>query len=182
MAEKAVVLTGLKETLKALESFDKEAVRSFNKVLNSELSNAKKEAQGLVSSAPPLSGWSTTPAANPRSRGGAGWPAWDQSVIKAGISSSKAERKVRRDYTTSAGALINRSATGAIYEVAGRKNRNAGKNNFLSNLKSKDSPFMPSRLIWNVVDRNRERIVDNVSKALDEAKAKLQKNLQKERG
>ena len=32
MAEKAVVLTGLKETLKALESFDKEAVRSFNKI------------------------------------------------------------------------------------------------------------------------------------------------------
>ena len=180
MAEKAVVLTGLKETLKALESFDKEAVRSFNKVLNGELSNAKKEAQGLVSSAPPLSGWSTTPAANPRSRGGAGWPAWDQSVIKAGISSSKAERKVRRDYTTSAGALINRSAQGVIYELAGRKNKSPGKNKFISNLDKQT--FAPSRLIWKIVDRDREKIERNVEQALNNAKSALQKNLEKERG
>ena len=102
MAKNAVVLTGLKETLKALESFDKQAVQDFTKVINTELGNAKRDAQALVSSDPPLSGWVTTPAANPRSRGGAGWPAWDQSVIKSGISVSKAERKVRRDYTTSA--------------------------------------------------------------------------------
>jgi hypothetical protein len=182
MAKDAIVLTGLKETLKALESFDKQAVRDFTKVINSELGSAKKEAQALVSSDPPLSGWSTTPPAKPRSRGGAGWPAWDQSVIKSGISVSKSEGKVRRDYTTSAGALKNKSAAGVIYEIAGRKNKNAGKNKFISNLSSKDNPFMPSRLIWHVVDKNRSRIVTNVAKALDDAKAKLQKNLEKERG
>jgi hypothetical protein len=52
-----------------------------------------------------LSGWATQPARNPRTRGGAGWPAWDQSIIRKGISSSKAEGKVRKDYTTSAGSL-----------------------------------------------------------------------------
>ena len=182
MAKDAIVLTGLKETLKALESFDKQAVRDFNKVLNNELGSAKKEAQSLVSSDPPLSGWATTPPANPRSRGGAGWPAWDQSVIKSGISVSKAEGKVRRDYTTSAGALKNKSAAGIIYEIAGRKNKNAGKNKFISNLSSKDNPFMPSRLVWHVVDKNRQRIVDNVNKAFNDVKSQLQKNLEKERG
>ena len=181
MAKDVIVLTGVKETLKALESFDKQAVRNFNKVLNNELGSAKKEAQGLVSSTPPLSGWSTTPAVKPRTRGGAGWPAWDQSIIKSGISVSKAEGKVRRDYTTSAGALKNKSAAGVIYEIAGRKNKSAGKNGFLSNLHDKDSPFMPSRLIWHVVDKNRAKIVENVSKAFDDVKAQLQRNLEKER-
>jgi hypothetical protein len=180
MAKDAIVLTGIKETLKALESFDKQAVRDFTKVINRELGNAKKDAQGLVSSEPPLSGWSTTPPAKPRSRGGAGWPAWDQSVVKAGITVSKAERKVRRDYTTSAGALINRSATGVIYELAGRSNKSPGKNKFISNLENK--AFSASRLIWKIVDRDRDKIERNVSQALNDAKAKLQKNLEKERG
>ena len=180
MAKDAIVLTGLKETLKALESFDKQAVRDFTKVINNELSAAKKDAQGLVSSDPPLSGWVTTPAANPRSRNSAGWPAWDQSIIKAGISVSKAERKVRKDYTTSAGALINRSAAGVIYELAGRVNKTCGKNKFISNLNN--NTFNASRLVWKVVDKDKEKIERNVEAALNDAKATLQKNLEKERG
>jgi hypothetical protein len=176
MSENVIVLTGIKETLKALESFDKNAVRNFNSVINKELSEAKKEAKSLVTDTPPLSGWSTQPAAKPRSRGGAGWPAWDQSVIKAGISSSKAEGKVRKDYTTSAGALKNRSAAGVIYEIAGRINKASG---FVKNLDKET--FKPSRLIWKVVDKRKDDIEQNVAKALDDAKATLQKNLEKER-
>ena len=179
MAQNAIVLTGLKQTLDALESFDKQAVRDFTTLINRELSTAKKDAQNLVSGTPPLSGWSTKPAANPRTRGGAGWPAWDQSVIKGGIKSSRAERKVRKDYTTSAGALINKSAAGMIFELAGKTNKSAGKNKFISNLN--DETFSPSRLIWKIVDRDREKIERNVSQALEVAKSKLQRNLEKER-
>jgi hypothetical protein len=178
MSKDVVVLTGVKETLQALEKFDKDAVKSFNKVINSELRNAKKDAQGFVKADAPLSGWSTQPARNPRSRGGAGWPAWDQSVIKAGISSSKAEGKVRRDYTTSAGALKNRSAAGVIYELAGRSNRGTGT--FISNLEKQES--QASRLVWKSVDKNKDRIVNNVEKAFNQVKTHLQKNLEKERG
>ena len=178
MSKDAIVLTGLKETLKALEQFDKGAVKEFNKVINSELRKAKQDAQGFVSSTPPLSGWNTQPARNPRSRGGAGWPQWDQSIIKAGISTSKAERKVSKDYTTSAGALKNISAQGVIYELAGRKNKSAGKNKFISNLEKQDGNA--SRLIWKSVDKNKDRIVRNVFDALEKAKATLKQNLNKE--
>jgi hypothetical protein len=178
MSKDAIVLTGVKETLKALEKFDKDAVKSFNKIINSELKNAKKDAQGFVKADAPLSGWSTQPARNPRSRGGAGWPAWDQSVIKAGITSTKAEGKVRNDYTTSAGALKNRSAAGVIYELAGRLNKGTGT--FISNLEKKES--QASRLIWKSVDKNKDRIVNNVEKAFNNVKTQLQKNLEKERG
>jgi hypothetical protein len=180
MSERPIVLTGVKETQQALEKFDKDAVKKFNKLVNSELASAKKDAQGFVKSESPLSGWNTQPARNPRSRGGAGWPAWDQSVVKSGISVSKAERKVRKDYTTSAGALKNRSAAGVIFELAGRSNLTSGKNGFISNLEGKVGNA--SRLIWRSVDKNKDRIEKNVSNALDDLKLKLQKNLEKERG
>jgi hypothetical protein len=180
MSKDAIVLTGVKDTLKALEKFDKDAVKSFNKVINSELKIAKQDAQGFVKADAPLSGWSTQPARNPRSRNGAGWPAWDQSIIKAGISSSKAEGKVSRSkgYTTSAGALKNKSAAGVIYELAGRSNRGTGT--FISNLEKKES--QASRLVWKSVDKNKDRIVNNVERAFNDVKSKLQKNLVKERG
>lgn len=178
MSKDAIVLTGVKETLKALEKFDKDAVKNFNKVINSELRNAKKDAQGFVKADAPLSGWSTQPARNPRTRNGAGWPAWDQSVIRAGISSSKAEGKVRRDYTTSAGALKNRSAAGVIYELSGRSNKGTGT--FISNLEKEES--QASRLIWKSVDKNKDRIINNVERAFNDVKTILQKNLEKERG
>jgi hypothetical protein len=178
MAKDAIVLVGVKETLKALQDFDKDAVKGFTKVINSELAGAKKDAQGFVKSDPPLSGWNTQPARSPRSRGGAGWPAWDQSIIKAGITSTKAEGKVRRDYTTSAGALKNRSAAGVIYELAGRTNRGTGT--FIKNLEG--SVGNASRLIWKSVDKNKDKIEQNVSKALEDAKSQLKKNLNMRRG
>ena len=176
MSKDAIVLTGVKETLKALGSFDKQAVKEFTKVINSELSVAKKDAQGFVAGAPPLSGWNTQPPKKPRTRGGAGWPAWDQSVIRQGISSTKAEGKVRKDYTTSAGALKNKSAAGVIYELAGRTNRSG---RFISNLEKRES--QASRLIWKSVDKNKDRIIKNVFSAFGDVKSKLQKNLDKER-
>jgi hypothetical protein len=177
MSEKAIVLTGVKETLQALQDFDKDAVKRFTKVINSELKSAKQDAQSYVNPEPPLSGWSTQPARNPRSRGGAGWPAWDQSIIRQGISSTKAEGKVRADYTTSAGALKNRSAAGVIYELAGRKNK--GKGTFNKNLTGKDDKA--SRLIWKSVDKNKDRIEKNIFEALEKAKATLRVNLNRKK-
>jgi len=177
MSEKSIVLTGVKETLKALQDFDKDAVKKFTKVINSELKSAKQDAQSYVDPEPPLSGWSTQPARNPRSRNGAGWPAWDQSIIKQGISSTKAEGKVRADYTTSAGALKNRSAAGVIYELAGRKNK--GKGTFNKNLTGKDDKA--SRLIWKSVDKNKDRIEKNIFEALEKAKATLRVNLNRKK-
>lgn len=172
MSENVIVLTGIKETVQALQQFDKDSVKQFNKLVNSELNIAKKEAHGFVKSEPPLSGWNTQPARNPRTRGGAGWPAWDQSVVRSGITVTKAERKVRRDYTTNAGALKNRSAAGVIYELAGRTNR---QGNFIKNIEGKVGSA--SRLVWKAVDNNRPRIERNVANALNDLKAKLQRNL-----
>jgi hypothetical protein len=180
MADQIVVFTGIKETLDALAAFDKDAVKRFNKVINDELSSAQSSARGFVPLDPPMSGWRTTDAAKPTStRGGKGWPGWNAGAIQAGIVKTKAQGKVRGDYTTSAGALKNNSAAGAIFEVAGRLP--GSKNSSFVQALLKNGHGKASRLIWRVVDKDAEKIQANVANALDEAKALLQKHLETER-
>lgn len=190
MADEVIVLTGIKETLDALKQFDKDAVKRFNKVINNELAGAERDAKALISAVAgynsdntPMSGWRKVDAARGRTRGGAGWPGWDTSVIQKGIVKTKAQGKVRKDYTTSAGALLNKSAAGAIFEIAGRKtNATAGRTSSAQFLRTLGNRFgKASRVVWRVVDKDRARIEANVSKALDEAKAELQKHLNRER-
>jgi len=197
MAQNAVILVGVKETITALKEFDKKAVSQFRKVLNTELRQAENAAKQIAIAASvhgagggaPMSGWRTTPSKNPRRRKGnkndKGFPAWDVGEVVAGISSSKAKGKVRGDYTTSAGALINESAAGKIFELAGRKkgkstvSTDAGSGEqfkrTLSNRYEK-----ASRLIWRIVDRDKAKIEKNVEQAYEIAKATLQKALEQQ--
>ena len=185
MAEEVIVLSGIKETLDALKEFDKDAVKRFNKVINNELRGAERDAKGLISEEPPMSGWSKSDAAKPRktTRGGAGWPGWNAGEIKSKITKTKAEGKVRGDYTTSAGALLNKSAAGAIFETAGRKSKagfgGGSSQQFLRTIGNRFGKA--SRVVWRVVDKDRARIEENVARALEQAKTDLQKHLQGER-
>jgi hypothetical protein len=187
MADEVVVLTGIKETLDALAAFDKDAVKRFNKVINDELSAAESDARNSVDlitnqkTETPMSGWRDTDALNPtKTRGGAGWPGWDRSTVKAGIKKTKAQGKVRADYTTSAGALVNESAAGAIFEIAGRLTPGTGTGvSFINTLTERFGKA--SRTIWRTVDKDKPRIEANVARALEEAKAELQHHLNKER-
>jgi len=190
MAEQTdvIVFSGIKETLDALKEFDKDAVKRFNKVINTELAGAERDAKDIVSAVgnSPMSGWRTKDPARPRAstRGGAGWPGWNVGVIQAGIRKTKAEGKARKgDYTTSAGALLNKSAAGAIFEVAGRKTKatvaRTGSAQFLRTLSARFGKA--SRVVWRVVDKDRKRIENNVAKAYEEAQAILQKHLNRER-
>lgn len=191
MAEEVVVLTGIKETLDALKEFDKDAVKRFNKVINTELGNAESSARTMVSrinnsqgTGTPMSGWRQGNAAKPTStRGGAGWPGFNPADVAAGITKTKAQGRTRGDYTTSAGALRNSSAAGAIFEVAGRKSKGSADRTssaqFLRNLSARFGKA--SRLIWNVVDRDKERIERNVAQALEEAKKELNSHLNQQK-
>jgi len=180
--ESDIILVGIEDTLTALKAFDKKAVKNFNAVINSVLSDAERAARGFVKSDPPMRGWKTSEPLKPKptTRGGAGWPAYNQGVIQQGIRKTKAQGKVRKDYTTSAGALINESAAGAIIEVAGRKSGGTGSGiQFITNLT--DEIKNPSRLIWRSVDERKKSAQVKTLAALDEAKAILQSNLDRER-
>jgi hypothetical protein len=184
MAEEVIVLTGIKETLDALKSFDKDAVKRFNKVINNELAGAERDARNLISEEAPMSGWRKSDAARGKTRGGEGWPGWNAGEIRSKITKTKSQGKVRRgDYTTSAGALLNKSAAGSIFEVAGRKTKaTAGRTSSAQFLRNLGNRFgKASRVVWRVVDKDRSRIEANVARALEDAKAELQKHLNRER-
>jgi hypothetical protein len=187
MADDVIVLTGIKETLDALKEFDKDAVKRFNKVINTELAGAQRDARNIITDEPPMSGWRKEDAAKGRTRGGQGWPGWNAGEIKSKITKTKAQGKVRKgDYTTSAGALLNKSAAGAIFEIAGRQASGTKKmfaqtssGQFLRTLENRFKKA--SRVVWRVVDKDRARIEANVNRALEDAKAQLQRVLNRER-
>jgi hypothetical protein len=185
MANDVIVLTGIKETLDALKEFDKDAVKRFNKVINTELAGAQRDAKNLISDQPPMSGWRKADAAKPtKTRGGAGWPGWNAGEIQSKITKTRAEGKVRKgDFTTSAGALLNKSAAGSIFEVAGRKTKagfgGGSGQQFLRTLGNRFGKA--SRVVWRVVDKDRSKIQANVARALNEAEKQLQRELNRER-
>ena len=183
MANEVVAISGIKETTAALKKFDKDAARRLNKVINDELRLAENNAKDQIPDKPPMSGWRTTAPQNPRksTRGGQGWPAWDPQAIRQGIVKTRSEGRVRSDYTTSAGALKNKTASGVIFEVAGR--RSAGEGSGRQLIGNVNSRFRKaSRGIWAVIDRDRPRIYANIRSAMDDAQKTLQANLNKEKG
>jgi hypothetical protein len=164
--------------MKDLKKFDKDAVTKFYHSINKALALAKNEARSYIPDEPPLSGWSKTVSNKPRMsvRGGRGFPAWEPGRMRAGVVASRAQGKVRKkDYTTSAGALINKTPAGAIFELAGRKpggGRTASGTAFKKILSDRNAPA--SRVVWRAVDRNRDKIEKDFARALLEAEKTLQ--------
>ena len=183
MANDVVVISGIKETTAALKKFDKDAARRLNKVINDELRRAEGDAKDQIPDKPPMSGWRTVAATKPRKgvRGGQGWPAWDPQAIRQGIVKTRSEGRVRSDYTTSAGALFNKTASGVIFEIAGRRTPGQETGRQLITV-MEDRFSKASRGIWAVIDRDRPRILANVRAAMNDAEKTLQANLNKEKG
>jgi len=187
---KEIVLTGLKETLAGLKKLNPEAQKKFSKIINSELRKLKKEAQNIIIQASksgdlqnaPLSHWKTSEHdQRPRGKNEARpFPIWDVGEIVAGITTSKASMKMRKNYTTNAGALINGSAGGRVFELAGMgKRRTSTKRSsaaFKRNLTARfgDAP----RVAFKVVDAHRDEVIAKIEDALDQAKEELQKALE----
>jgi hypothetical protein len=181
MADETVVISGIKETIESLKKFDKDAARRLNKVINDELALAEGAARAKIKDEPPMSGWRTVPAAKGRVRGGQGWPAWEPTAIRQGIKKTRVEGKVRSDYTTSAGALVQKTAAGAIWEVAGRRSGGSGTGRNMIGVLN-DRFKGASRGIWAVVDKDADKIRTNVRKAIEDAQKLLKANLNKEKG
>lgn len=192
MVNEKVILVGLRETTAGLKEFDKSALRKFNKVINKELRIMKQEAIKIATEASthgeyqnaPLSGWQTTQKVNQPLRKGQKrpFPIWDTAEVLSNISTSKREGKVRKDYTTSAGALINASAAGRIFELAGSgkgsRNPGARSESFKKNLTNRFGKT--GRLVFRALDNNSREYLKNISEALEQAKRDLQTAMEKQ--
>lgn len=132
----SVKLDGVKETLRALRKFDPELLKEMNKEIKGVMIPIRDKARGYAPTAAPggLYNWDegkyTTKitARNSAFRNISDdgsrrrFPLYQAETVRKGIYYSQAPSKRNKNGWSSQYIVANASASGAIYETAGRKN------------------------------------------------------------
>ena len=110
-------VTGALELRKALKKLSPELAKESQKEISGLLRSITNKAKGFVPSEAPLSGWGNAVGV---------WQnrVYDANDIKRGITFSASPSKPNKRGFRSIATIYNKSAAGAIYETAGRKNPN----------------------------------------------------------
>lgn len=103
------------ELRKALKEYTPDLAKQTQKEIAGHLRKVVHRARGFVPAQSPLSGWAN-------SVGEWEYRAFDADVIRKGINYSATPSKPNRRGFRSLATIFNKSAAGAIYETAGRKN------------------------------------------------------------
>jgi hypothetical protein len=118
-----VEVRGLKEARKALQSFSPDLNKNLTKEIRSFLSPVVNSAKGDITTE--LSGWSASGTAKAfKASGkaeGKGFPKFNKAFARSGIKISFTPTKPNRSGFVSLIRVVNLTASGAIYETAGRK-------------------------------------------------------------
>lgn len=122
----AVKIEGNTDFRKALRQFTPDLEKNLNDEMAAGLKPVVKRAQGYVPKESPMSGWDggNSNKINKKTsmfRVGK-FPLFSPAVIKRGIVYSTKITKRNKNGFNSLAAIYNKSAAGAIYETAGRKN------------------------------------------------------------
>ena len=110
-----VELQGAYALRKALKEYTPDLAKETQKEIPGHLRKVVNRARGFVPSESPLSGW-----ANPV--GEWEYRAFNAGVIQKGLGYSTAPSKPNKRGFRTLAQIFNKSAAGAIYETAGRKN------------------------------------------------------------
>lgn len=175
--EGEIILTGLKDTKKALKQYAPEVLKEMNSEIKAVGKSVATLAKARIPEAPPMRGWRNVPAAAPRARSGAGWPAYSPSEMKKGIKFKTGGARRKKGSTTSdAYSLINQSAAGMIFELAGRtSNGNGSGVAFINDL---NKVRKASRAIYSALDeRGKAEVAQAISDAVEKAEKALQAQL-----
>jgi hypothetical protein len=121
-----IKVEGLLELRKAMQEFAPEFEVELDKNLAKAMDSIVKKARGFIPASSTLSNWAR-PAKNP-SRGRArAFPVYNVLEMRRGIKAITEPSSVNRKGFISHARVENISAAGAIYETAGRKNKNGQK-------------------------------------------------------
>jgi hypothetical protein len=108
---------GVLELRRAIKKIAPDVSKESQKEIAGLLRSISNKAKGFVPSEAPLSGWASS-----KGIWGEGARRYDAGEIKRGITFSSAPSKPNKRGFRSLAAIYNKSAAGAIYETAGRKN------------------------------------------------------------
>lgn len=112
----AVELRGNIDLRKALRSFTPDLDKALRKELGAALRPVVSQARGFApGNSEIMRGWQA------RSFSEARFPFYDATTVKSGITYSTGVSKPNKNGFTSMARIINKSAAGSIYEIAGRR-------------------------------------------------------------
>ena len=107
------------ELRKALKGYAPELSIKMQKEMGSLLRSITNKAKGYVPSESPLTNWEQG-----KQLGGWEYRAFSTAEVRSGITYSTTPSRPNKSGFRTLAAIINKSAAGAIYETAGRKNPN----------------------------------------------------------
>jgi len=108
-----VAVKGGIELRKAMKKFTPDLAQETQKQMAALLKPIVSRARGFIPSSAPLSGWG-------KAKGNGKFPVWDGRGAKGGVGYKTTPSKVNRAGFRSLARIQNASASGAIYETAGR--------------------------------------------------------------
>ena len=111
-----VELSGNADTRRALRAFAPDLEKELRTELRAALSPVVRKARGYVTDDSPMSGW------RGRSFSEAKFPIYNPDTIRRNINYKVTPSKVNENGFSSMASIYNKSAAGAIYEIAGIKN------------------------------------------------------------
>ena len=122
----SVKLDGVKETLRAIRKIDPELLKEMNKEIKGIMIPIRDKARGYAPTVAPLYNWDeqtyATRVVKPREATGRKFPLYQAEAARKGIYYSQSPSKRNKNGWSSQYIVANSSASGAIYETAGRKN------------------------------------------------------------
>ena len=171
-----VAVKGAVALRKSLREFTPDLAKQLPKEMAIALKPVVKAARGYApSESQTLSNW------KPRAFNEGRFPTYNASLVKRGIGYKTSPSKVDRRGFRSLARLFNKSAAGAIYEIAGRVNPDSV---FVKNIKGKYGSVMKGnnemqgRVLYRAYEEDRGKAQDGVIKAIEKVTAKLNKRAQ----
>lgn len=157
---------GADKLRKALKQFEPDLAKETTKELGFLLKPITAKARGYMPSESPLSGWAA------RSFNEGKFPTYNPTIAKRGISYKTTPSRPNRRGWRSLVSIVNKSAAGAIYETAGRKNSGGNFSPRLNgDLKGRDK--MQGRAIFRAWDEDQGRTQGAVIKAIESSATKF---------
>ena len=166
----AIKVYGLAQLERALRQLDPDVAKEMNSSIRRSLNAARDAARARIWDEPPMSGWSTKGATVGRTRGGAGWPEWNPSEMRSGITVRKgAERGIRTGVAV-AWRIRSDSPAATIYDKA-ENGHSARGTQFISNLNRRAKA---QRDLWPAWLATRKHALADIEAAVNRAQRRLQ--------
>ena len=171
--ETTVVLNGYNDFKKKLKAADADMRKAMDKEIKSFITPVSSLAKSYVPSVA-MRNWKS---------GGQGvWSSrlgWDQSEVLKGIVVRQGGSRSKGSATSAAWRIQNKSAAGAVYELAGKKDtsHSIAGTSFINNITGRGG--RPSRLIWRAWDAKggEKSITSAIVKTINKFENDLQRKL-----